>query len=56
MWERDIVPFFPDKDLRERTKARIKANIYNFIPAKYRCKAWPLVRCLREKFVSYLFF
>jgi hypothetical protein len=43
MWERDIVPFFPDKDLKERTKARIKANIYNFIPAKYRCKAWPLL-------------
>jgi len=43
MWERDIVPFFQDKELKERTKARIKGNIYSFIPAKYRCKAWPLL-------------
>lgn len=55
MWERDIVPFFQDKDLKERTKARIKGNIYGFIPAKYRCKAWPLVRQFIEESCFSLF-
>jgi len=43
MWERDIIPFLDDKEQKVKAKAKIKAVIYNFIPAKYRHKVWPLL-------------
>ena len=46
MWEKEILPYTSDKNNREKILEKIRPNIFKFIPSKFRCKIWPLVKII----------